>query len=84
MGKVVKLARPQGAAAELNMIQKVCVSLSTDQVRYIERQNGVSFSEKLRRIIDRDCAREDLAAIDNRFVSGTITEPEQLRISFEE
>ena len=65
------------------MIQKVCVTLSTDQIRYIERQSGVSFSEKLRRIIDRDRADLDLSYVDVCSDSGRSPEPEQLQISFE-
>ena len=66
------------------MIQKICVTLSSDQVRYIERQSGVSFSEKLRRIIDRDRADLDLSYTDVRSDSGRFPEPEQLQITFEE
>lgn len=66
------------------MTQKVCVSLSDVQIRYIERQCGVSFSEKLRRIIDRDRAREDLS-VDSKMSDFDISnDPVQLSMLFEE
>lgn len=45
------------------MIEKVCVTLTSDQMIYIKSLPGVSFSEKLRSIIERDRAlheRSDL------------------------
>ena len=66
------------------MVQKVCVSLSDVQVRYIERQCGVSFSEKLRRIIDRDRARADLFADSMKSDFDISADPVQLSILFEE
>lgn len=44
------------------MISRVCVSLPSDYITYIDSQPGLSFSEKLRRIIERDRAREVSAA----------------------
>ena len=66
------------------MIRKVCVSLSDVYIRYIERQNGVSFSEKLRRIIDRDRAHEDLSAGSIKSDFDITRQPEQLTLYFEE
>lgn len=66
------------------MIKKVTVSLADYQVRYIERQNGVSFSEKLRRIIDRNRVLEDLSAGNIKSDFDTTRQPEQLKIHFEE
>ena len=66
------------------MVQKVCVSLSDVHIRYIERQCGVSFSEKLRRIIDRDRAHEDLSADSMKSDFDISNDPEQLSMLFEE
>lgn len=38
------------------MIEKVCVTLTPEQMIYIKSLPGVSFSEKLRSIIERDRA----------------------------
>ena len=66
------------------MVQKVCVSLSDVHIRYINRQEGISFSEKLRRIIDRDRAHEDLSADSRKSDFDISDNPEQLSILFEE
>ena len=60
------------------------MSLSDVQVRYIERQCGVSFSEKLRRIIDRDRARVDLSADSMKSDFDISADPVQLTFLFEE
>lgn len=64
------------------MIKKISVSLSDSYIDYIERQCGVSFSEKLRRIIDRDRISSELS--DAMFYSDLENFPEQIQMQFEE
>lgn len=66
------------------MVQKVCVSLSDVHIRYINRQEGISFSEKLRRIIDRDRAQRDLSQDSMKSDFDISNDPVQLSFLFEE